>query len=501
MNKLMNLALRRNIFYPSAEIYSNIPGGFFDYGPIGTKIKNNLINYWRKELVEKTFDGLEISGSTLLPEPVWIASGHLKGFSDPVVKCSKCGIFYRADKLLESSGETDVGEKTDLKVIDELIVKHNLKCEKCKSKLENSFRFNIMFKTFAGVGEGSPVYLRGEACQNIFLDFKRVYANARRNLPVAIAQIGRAFRNEISPRNGLIRGREFDQMDIEMFFDKDNIDKFPVKEYDDLEIPVKLLDSNKELEFLKIKDLKKKGILKYNVEIYHLVKIHEFFMKLGLNPELFRWRQVSQEDRPFYSLATWDPEAKVEDIGWIEIMAFNYRTDYDLTGHQKQSGTNLEVMSEDKKVLPHIMEMSMGTDRIVYCLMAQNYTELNEKCLLKLIPELSPYDFAIFPLVNKDGIDKRSEELYKELSCNAYNIIYDDKGSIGKRYARIDEIGIRYAITVDYDTLKDNTVTLRDSWTAQQTRLNITELNNKLFNLKYQKNLLKASYPILKDGV
>jgi len=485
MNSLVNLALRRNIFFPTTEIYPNSPGGFYDYGPIGLKIRNNVVNFWRKHLVEE-FDGIEIDGSIILPQPVWESSGHLKGFSDPVIKCKKCGVFARADKLLEETGETDVGEKTDLKQIDELIKKHKLKCTKCMSEYDSAFRFNIMFKTNIGVGDGTPGYLRGEACQNIFLDFKRIYGGARRNLPLAIAQWGKAFRNEISPRNALIRGREFTQMDIELFFDPDEIDNFPIEEMMNKEIPVKLLNSKKEVEFITVKELKKKGILKYSVEIYHLVKVYEFFLTLGLKQELFRWRQISKDDRPFYSLATWDPEAKVEDIGWIEIMAFNYRTDYDLTGHQKGSKTNLEVMSNDKKVLPHIMEMSMGTDRIVFCLLAQNFTELNDKALLKLGPEVCPYDFAIFPLVNKEGIDKKAEEIYRMLSCDAYNIIYDYKGSIGKRYARIDEIGIRYALTVDYDTLKDNTITLRDSWTTKQERVNIKDLAGKMFELKYK---------------
>jgi len=488
MNRLTNLALRRNLFYPSAEIYPNTPGGFFDFGPIGTKIRNNVINYWRKHLVEEAFDGLEIEGAIILPEPVFQASGHLEGFFDPVVKCSKCGIFYRADKLVEKAG-IEVGEKTDLEKFDALIRENNLVCEKCKSRFEKAFRFNMMFKTEIGVGGKTIGYLKPESCQNIFLDFKRVYGGARRNLPLALAQVGRAFRNEISPRNGLIRVREFTQMDIELFFDKEKIDDFPTQGMDDYKLPVKLLNSEKESEFISIKELKKMGKLKYGVEIFCLVNEFEFFKNIGLKPELLRYREVSAEDRPFYSLATWDFEAKIEDIGWVELVANNYRTDHDLGGHQKVSGTNLEVMSEDKKVLAHIFEISAGTDRITYSIMAHAYDEINEKVTLKLVPEISPYDFAIFPLVKKDGVNDKALEIKSELEkCGAYSIIYDEKDSVGKRYARIDEIGVRYAITIDYDTLKDNTVTIRDSWTTQQERVNIKDLNNKLFSLKYNSN-------------
>lgn len=478
MSDLINLALRRNIFYPCNEIYPNSPAGFYDYGPIGLKIKNNIIEFWRNELLN-SFDALEIDGCQILPEPIFKASGHLDSFYDPVVKCSKCGLFYRVDKLLES--KVEVGEKTDLKTLDNLIVEHKLRCEKCKSNFEKSFHFNMMFKLNVGVGANNSAYLRPEACQNIFLDFLRIYKGSRKNLPLAIAQIGKAFRNEISPRNGLLRTREFSQMDIEFFFDPNEINNFSLEEYYNLEIPVKLVNSPKEQEFFTLKELLDKKIFQYNVEAYCIAKNYDFFKKIGFLTKDIRYREVSKDDRAFYSLATWDLEVKSEG-NWVELMANNYRTDHDLKGHQKESKTSLEVLSNEKKVLPHIFEMSMGTDRLFYCLLSNALSTLNEKSVLRLNAKIAPYNFAIFPLVNKDGINDLAEDLYTDLKSK-FKVIYDDKGSIGKRYARIDEIGIRYAITIDYDTKEKGILTIRDSWTTEQEKIDVNLLEKKMAEL------------------
>jgi glycyl-tRNA synthetase len=485
MQKLMNLALRRSIFFPTAEIYSNTPAGFYDYGPIGLKIRNNIVNFWRKHLVEE-LSAIEIDGAIALPESVFKSSGHLEGFFDPVVSCSKCKSAFRVDQMLEKVGE-EVGEKTDLETLDKLVEKHGLVCERCKSKFNKATRFIMMFKTYAGVGEGMPIYLRPEACQNIFLDFSRIYKGFGAKLPMSIAQYGKAYRNEISPRNAWIRVREFTQMDIEIFLAPDEIDNYDIKDMMEVKIPVKLLESNKENEFKSIKELIKLKKLNFGVETYHLVKTYEFFVKMGFNPELLRYKEVSKEDRPFYSLATWDFEAKIDELGWIELVANNYRTNHDLGGHMKGSGTNLEVMHNDKKVLPYIMEISMGVDRILYCLMAQNIEDINEKLVLKLNPEITPYDASIFPLLKKDGLPEKAKVILKELKDCFYNILYDEKGSIGKRYAKYDELGIRYAITVDHDTLEKGEVTIRDAWTTKQEKVKVENLKTKLFELKFKR--------------
>lgn len=485
MADIMNLALRRNLFYPSNEIYPNSPAGFYDYGPYGVKIRNKIVDFWRKHLVEE-LNGIEIDGCQILPESVFKASGHLESFFDPVVKCSKCGSFYRVDKLLEKVNIT-VGEKTDLKELDKLLAENKVKCEKCKSFFEKAFHFNMMYKVNIGVGDGNPAYLRPEACQNIFLDFLRIYKNARRDLPLAVCQIGKAFRNEIAPKNGLIRVREMTQMDIEMFFDPDKKDDFPTKEFENLELPVYLLDQKKEVEFIKIKDLynssltkKKQEKIKFGVEAFLLAKEYEFFKKLGFKEKEMRFREVSKDDRAFYSLATWDFEVKTEELGWVELVANNYRTDHDLKGHAKGSGTSLEIMSGEKKVLPHVFEISMGTDRVTYTLLANSLEGLNEKLVLKLNKEIMPYSCSIFPLMDKDGLGEKAQKIYKELREQGFEVIYDEKGSIGKRYARVDEIGVRYAFTIDYDTLEKDTVTVRDAWTTKQERIKISEIKEWL---------------------
>lgn len=478
MADLMNLALRRNIFYPTSEIYPNSPAGFYDYGPMGVKIRNKVVDFWRKHLVEE-LNGIEIDGCQILPESVFRASGHLDSFFDPVVKCSKCGSFYRVDKLLEKFDIT-VGEKTSLPELDKLIVEKNAKCEKCKSRFEKAFHFNMMYKVNIGVGEGTPAYLRPEACQPIFLDFLRVYKNARRDLPLPICQIGKAFRNEINPKNGLIRVREMTQMDIEMFFDHDKINDFPIKEFENLELPVFLLSSKKEVEFIKIKDLQKQKKINFGVEAFLLAKEYEFFKKLGFKEKEMRFREVSKDDRAFYSLATWDFEVKTDELGWVELVANNYRTDHDLKGHAKGSGTNLEVLSGEKKVLPHVFEISMGTDRVTYTLLANSIEGLNEKLVLKLNKEIMPYSCAVFPLMDKDGMGEKAQKIYKDLKEQGFEVIFDEKGSIGKRYARVDEIGVRYAFTVDYDTVEKDTVTVRDAWTTKQERIKTADVKDWL---------------------
>lgn len=475
MNELNNLALRRNIIFPCNEIYPNSPAGFYDYGPIGLKIKNNLINFWRKEFLED-LNALEIDGCQILPEPIFKASGHLDGFFDPVLKCSKCGLFYRADKFLESKNIV-IGEKTPLNEIDSIIKDNNLNCEKCKSHFEKAFHSSLMFDLNIGTNKDKG-YLRPEACQNIFLDFLRIYKGSRRNLPLPIAQIGKAFRNEISPRNGIIRGREFTQMDIEVFFDLSEINNFDYSKYLDLELPVYLLNG-KDQEFIKIKDLINSKKLNYGVEIYYIIKEYLFFVKMGITKEKMRFKEVSIEDRPFYSLTTWDLEVYIKDLGWVELVANNYRTDHDLKGHQEVSKTKLEVISNDKKVLPHVFEISMGTDRILYSLLANNLEGNDEKLVLKLNEYITPYHLAIFPLVNKDGLDNIAKNIYNLLNKH-YSVIYDDKGSIGKRYARVDEIGVRYCLTVDFESKEKNTITIRDSWTTKQEIINISEIEDFL---------------------
>lgn len=473
MSDLINLALRRNIFFPTAEIYSNSPAGFYDYGPIGVKIKNNIINFWRKELVDAN-NALEIDGSQILPKSVFVASGHVANFADTVVKCKKCGVFYRGDKLLSESG-IKINEQITPEEIDKLIKEKAVVCKICKSKdFEPAFRFNLMFGLNVGIDKNLPAYLRGEACQNIFLDFARIYKNSRKNLPLIIAQVGKAFRNEISPKNALIRTREFTQMDIEVFYNPNKLEVFSYNE--NFKIPVILPEDKKEhLETLK--SLIKNKIIKSRVEAEYLEKYYLFLLKLGYKENELRFNYMSKEDRPFYAESAWDCEAKDPDFGWIEISGIHSRSNHDLSVHQKHSQKSLEVLDFDQKVLPNIFEISIGTDRLLYTLLSNRLKKLNNKYVLELNESIMPYHMCVFPLVNKDDIDTIAKDIYNKLKEN-FRVIYDAKGSIGKRYARVDEIGVRYAITIDYQTKEDNTVTIRDSWTTKQERKNIKDLDS-----------------------
>jgi glycyl-tRNA synthetase len=474
----MNLALRRNLFYPTAEIYSNTPAGFFDYGPMGVKIRNNIVDFWRKELVEAN-NGLEIDGCQILPKAVFEASGHVANFADSVVKCKKCGIFYRGDKLLSDSG-IEVEENISPEAIDKLIQEKNVLCAKCKSKqFEPSFKFNIMFGVNVGIDNKQPAYLRGEACQTIYLDFLRVYKNSRQNLPLVIAQIGKAFRNEIAPKNALIRTREFTQMDIQVFFNPNKPELF--KYNANTKLPI-IMPEDKEAHFETLKDLVAKKIIKSSVEAEYLEKYYNFLIKLGYKDTELRFKYTSDDERPFYAQAAWDCEAHIEEMGWIEITGIHSRTDHDLSVHQKHSQTSLQIVEDAEKFLPHIFEVSIGTDRILYTLLSNRLEGMNEKMVLKLNEPIMPYHLGLFPLVNKDGLDTIGETLRDKLK-KKFKVIYDDKGSIGKRYARIDEIGVRYAVTIDYDTKDKDIVTVRDSWTTQQVKVNVKDLE-KFFDEK-----------------
>lgn len=476
MNELINLALRRNLFFPSAEIYANSPSGFYDFGPTGVKIKNNIIDFWRKNLVEQ-LDGVEIEGSLVLPEKVFEASGHIESFFDPVLKDLDTGVYYRADKLLEEIGIV-IGEKTSLDEIDRLVIANKTKLSKHKKGFDKAFRFNMMFDLKVGASDSNIAFLKPEACQNIFLDFKRIYMGARKNLPLPIAQVTKAFRNEVAPRNGLVRLRELSQMDIEVFFNPKK-NKFDIEELLDQKLPLKTLESDSDFEFKTVKEWKTLGKLNYDFEIFYISKLYQFFVKMGYKHDMLRFKEVSKDDRPFYSLATWDLEAAVPELGWVEIVANNYRTDYDLSRHQQFSKSKLTINEDNEEFLPHIFEISTGVERTFYCLLAQNLVQRNDLTVLTLNPGIGAYGFAIYPLVSKDGVDDLAKSLYDKIK-NKFSVLYDDKGSIGKRYARTDEIGVRYALTVDYQTKEDNTITLRDSWTGLQIRVNLDNIEQEM---------------------
>ncbi len=487
--EIANLALRRSLFYPSADIYPKSPSGFFDFGPDGETIRRKIINLWRKQLVEKE-EMVEIFGSQILPEAVFKASGHLQNFNDPIVQCSKCNSLHRADKLIEMHSKGIVPESLSTAELDKLIKKHSVKCPKCRgSDFATVKKFNMMMKVDIGATGDVPCYLRPETCQTIFLDFSRLYKTMRQNLPLGIAQAGKSFRNEISPRNSLIREREIGQIEVEVFFNPSKIDEVPnfaaVENYN-----LNLMLLGKKTSAISCKDAVKKKLFSGKLVAYYIARLQQLYEAFGIPVSKMRFRELDKDEKAFYAKETWDFEVET-DLGWIELVACNYRTDYDLKSHQKESQQKLAVKEDGEEFIPHVFELSAGIDRTFYVALDLAFRKekrgAEERIYLKLPAKIAPYLVAVFPLVKKDGLFEKAKEIFNELNSFGIDVFFDEKGSIGKRYARVDEIGVPFAITVDYDSLKDKTVTLRERDSMKQKRVKIEELPVLLWKLQADK--------------
>lgn len=477
-DSVIDLALKRGFFFPSAELYGGA-AGFYDYGPNGAALKRKFIELWRQMIVKR--DGmLEIDGSLALPEAVYKSSGHLEHFVDPLVECSKCKTIFRADKLIAEKTKKIIPENLSEKEFDTLITKNKISCLSCKSALDKTKKFNMMFMFSAGPRGEEKIGLRPETCQNIFIDFPRLFSTMRIKLPIGIAQVGKAFRNEISPRQGLIRTREFTQAEAEIFL-------HPAKEFESFDkikkykLKLQPLGKKETVDMTAEVAIKKK-IISHKFIAYYLALLQQFYEACSLKN--FRLRQLPAQERAFYAKEAWDFEVQTE-LGWIELVACNYRADHDLSGHAKGSGKDLRVLDGAEKVLPHIFELSMGVDRSIYALLEQAYAEEKVKdetrVVLKLNKKLVPVFCAVFPLVSKDRLPEKSLEIYNLLK-GCFDCSYDESGSIGKRYRRMDEIGTKFCITIDYDSLKKRDVTVRERDTMKQTRVKITKLLDYLYN-------------------
>ena len=479
--EIMNLALKRGFYFPSCEIYGDAPAGFWEYGPIGTSLKNKFIDLWRKEIVRRD-DMIEIDGSQIMSKSVFIASGHIGNFEDPIIKCTKCNSIFRPDRYItEKTGEIIPERKSDQE-IDEIINERQLRCPNCNGEFGPVSRFNMMFKV--GIGPtADEAYLRPETCQTIFVDFARVFKTMRGKLPLGIAQVGKSFRNEIAPRQSLLRLREFYQAEIEVFCNPNKLNDLPkFKEVKDTVL--KLFDGTSITEVTADEGIRK-GLLPNNLVAYYLVLLHEFYAKTGIDMNRTRFRQLSNQEKAFYASIAFDYEVETT-VGWLELVACNYRSDYDLKGHAAVSKKNLEIMdpSDQSKVLPHVFELSMGIDRSIYAILEHSYFEDNEhddRIILKLKPYLAPILVGILPLMTKEGLGEKAHKIYSELK-REFDTFYDESGSIGRRYRRLEEIGVPLAVTIDKMTLKDDTVTIRYRDTMQQKRIKVSELRSFLQN-------------------
>jgi len=447
LDEIVSLAKRRGFVYPGSEIYGGM-AGMYDYGPYGVELLNNLKKAWWKEFVydRDDFYGLD---SAIFKEPkVWEASGHTTGFADPLAECKKCNTRIRVDKELERIGvkaDEKMSEAELQKLFDEN--RDKLKCPKCGNKDFGPVRmFNLLVKTnmgdFTGDINAAPVYLPGEACQGIYLNFKNVVDTTPAKIPFGIAQIGKAFRNEISPRNFIFRTRELEQADTQYF------------------IPP---HQNKE----RYEQIKKDRM--------------DWYVKMGIRPENLRLKQ--HDNLVFYAADAWDIEYNFPSLGFDELEGIHDRTDYDLTQHSKFSGTDLSYTdpTTNEKYIPWILETSVGMGRMFLAFLSDAYTvdEINgeKRTYLKLPMHLAPVKVAVSPLLkNKPELVAKAREVYVMLKKEFGAVMWDDNGNIGKRYRRQDEIGTPYCVTIDFDTLTDNTVTVRDRDTTEQKRVKVEDL-------------------------
>ena len=453
--KLVALCKNRGFIFPGSEIYGGL-ANTWDYGPLGVELKNNIKRAWWKKFVQENVYNTGLDSAILMNPRTWKASGHIGGFSDPLMDCRNCKTRHRADNLIEDyckKHNLDVKvEAMDNDAMEAFITEHKIVCPACgKSDFTPIRKFNLMFKTFQGVTEDSvnTVYLRPETCQGIFVDFKNVQRSTRMRVPFGVGQIGKSFRNEITPGNFIFRVREFEQMELE-FFCKPGTD----------------------LEWFG----------------YWENYCHEWLLSLGLKDENLKLRDHSPEELCFYSKATTDFEYNFA-FGWGELWGIADRTDYDLTQHQNESGESMEYTDPvtGEKFIPYVIEPSLGVERTVLAVLTDAYdeevldAEKNDvRTVLHLHPFLAPYKAAILPL-QKNLADK-AQELYAELA-KSFSVTYDVTGSIGKRYRRQDEIGTPCCITVDFQTLEDGTVTVRDRDSMEQIRINIDELEGYLTKL------------------
>ncbi|MGB3964399.1 MAG: glycine--tRNA ligase [Tepidanaerobacteraceae bacterium] len=446
MNKIVSLCKRRGFIFQGSEIYGGL-ANTWDYGPLGAELKRNVKDYWWKKVVHERDDVVGLDSAILMHPRTWQASGHLEGFNDALIDCKQCKSRFRADHLIEDSLNMKVEGKS-VQELTEIIHGNEIKCPTCGMVAWTEARvFNLMFKTFQGVTEDSSsiVYLRPETAQGIFINFKNVLDSSRMKLPFGIAQIGKSFRNEITPGNFIFRTREFEQMELEFF--------------------VKPGEDEKWFE-------------------YWRQFMMDFFVSLGVKKENLRFRDHSPEELSHYSKATTDLEYKFP-FGWGELWGTANRTDYDLSRHIEYSGKTLTYFDpeENKHIVPYVVEPSLGADRAILVLLCDAYDEEEvqgeTRVVLRISSVIAPIKCAILPLSRKEPLEELARKIYGDLRKH-YHAEYDNTGSIGKRYRRQDEIGTPFAITVDFESLEDNKVTIRDRDTMKQDRVEIDKIKDYL---------------------
>ena len=473
---VIKLALERGFYFPSCEIYGDSQAGFWEYGPSGVGLKNKFLELWRRELVRRD-EMIEIDGSQIMSKAVFEASGHLASFADPIVKCAKCGLTFRADRMISEISGVEIPESADLGEFDEAISQNNIRCQKCGGVFGSTKKFNMMFKV--GIGpEEEPAYLRPETCQSIFVDFPRLFKIMRGRLPLGIAQVGKSFRNEISPRQSLLRLREFYQAEIEIFCNPQKLDE--VEGFSEIEETILCIQTDEKTVSVTCREAVESKIIPNKFVAYYLGMLSEFYEKTGIDMARSRFRRLGDKEKAFYAEVAFDFEVDTA-VGWLELVACNYRSDHDLSGHAGKSREKFEVMDVDQKVLPHVFEISMGIDRSLYTILDHCLVDDREhdRTVLSLRPYLSPIHIGVLSLVKKDGLKEETDKLYMNIK-RKFDTFLDHSGAIGRRYRRLDEVGAPFALTVDHKTLEDQTVTLRHRDSMEQSRIKISEIDSVL---------------------
>jgi len=549
--KIMELARRRGFFWPSYEIYGGV-GGFLDFGPVGVALKRRIENKWRDFFLRR-HDFPEIQTPIITPEKVFEASGHVEHFKDPMVECKSCGRRYRADNVLMEAGVPNTESMTLTELGSELKTR-GISCLECGKELSEPRYVQTMFQTTIGPYTESIGYGRPEAAQGMFVDFRRVYEIARERFPIGVGQIGSALRNEISPRQGPLRLREFTIMEFEFFFDPEESTCPRLPEVEDLEIrmiPAQLRkEKSEETVQVTIREAVDKRLILMEWMAYFMALSQQFIIELGIPPDRQRFEEKLPTERAHYSAQTFDQEVYLDRWGWTEIAGHAYRTSYDISRHMEYSGVDMRVFrpyrkpveveekhlipvvdlirrdfgesshkimelikSQDpgeleesllrygsfrvgdftvtqdhvkihsskrkeagRRVVPHVVEPSFGADRLVYAAMEYAYSIKDDRVVLSLPDDIAPTQVVVLPLVAKDGLVDEANKIYRSLLDSKFEVYYDEVGSVGRRYARADEIGVPLAVTIDYETLAEGTVTVRDRDTWRQQRVHKTDL-------------------------
>ena len=555
----MEMLVRRGYLWQSFEIYGGM-AGFIDYGPLGNGVRRKLENLWREFFVINE-RAVEIDTPTIGIEEVFIASGHASSFTDVAIECEECGRIFRADHYIKE--KLGIEAEETIESVKEVMETYDLRCE-CGGKFKHPENINLMFSTTIGPGKGKKGYLRPETAQGIFIDFKRLADYFREKLPFGVTQIGRAYRNEISPRQGVIRLREFNQAELEYFVDPRNKSHPQFERYKEQKI--KLVDKFDNEHYITLSEAVEKGIIAHELLAYFIAKTREFLLKAGLKDEKLRFRQHKDDERAHYAVDCWDAEA-LTSYGWVEIVGIADRSDYDLSKHTQYSGEDLSIFIPFKepikvkkkkvvpkmdkigptfkekakkivellekaepnekielevdgekivltteyfeikeveeevhgeRIIPHVIEPSFGLDRITYSVLEHAFdkdiVDGEERRVLRLKRWMSPVQVAVLPLLSKDEFVNVAKRISEMLKANGIFTEYDDSGSIGRRYRRYDEIGTPFCITIDHQTLEDNTVTIRDRDTTKQVRVKIDELVGIL------KELLNSEKDIFEFG-